>query len=319
MSVAEPGAGPPDREVLGAPAAIRGRGGCRPSADNAGRHAQAWTRRWTSHLRSPRRQAEPPLRPTVRLRRRCERPRSRRRSAGGRMAAAQVAPVHPRGRRDALRADPRSHGSENHDRPPEANCGSLSRNRGGDRGVVHSEFAAVVGRPLDEIEDTLVERARRGDADAYEELVRRYTEMAFRAAYVVTGSAPDAEEAAQDAFVKAFRALHRFRAGAPFRPWLLRIVGNEARNRRRAAGRRTALELRLVEGLSAGGAAPSPEAAAEAAEERRALLRALVMVGDDHRQVVSCRYLLQLSVEETARSEERRVGKGCRSRCAPGE
>jgi len=165
---------------------------------------------------------------------------------------------------------------------------------------VHSEFAAVVGRPLDEIEDTLVERARRGDADAYEELVRRYTEMAFRAAYVLTGSAPDAEEASQDAFIKAFRALPRFRAGAPFRPWLLRIVGNEARNRRRAAGRRAALELRLAEGLGAGGAAPSPEAAAEAAEERRALLRALVMVGDDHRQVVSCRYLLQLSVEETA-------------------
>jgi len=165
---------------------------------------------------------------------------------------------------------------------------------------VHSEFAAVVGRPLDEIEDTLVERARRGDADAYEELVRRYTEMAFRAAYLVTGSAPDAEEAAQDAFVKAFRALSRFRAGAPFRPWLLRIVGNEARNRRRAAGRRAALELRLAEGIGAGGAAPSPEAAAEAAEERRALLRALMMVGDDHRQVVGCRYLLQLSVEETA-------------------
>jgi len=165
---------------------------------------------------------------------------------------------------------------------------------------VHSEFAAVVGRPLDEIEDTLVERARRGDADAYEELVRRYTEMAFRAAYLVTGSAPDAEEAAQDAFVKAFRALSRFRAGAPFRPWLLRIVGNEARNRRRAASRRAALELRVAEGIRAGDAAPSPEAAAEAAEERRALLRALVMVGDDHREVVGCRYLLELSVEETA-------------------
>lgn len=165
---------------------------------------------------------------------------------------------------------------------------------------MHSEFAAVVGRPLDEIEDTLVERARRGDADAYEELVRRYTEMAFRAAYLVTGSAPDAEEAAQDAFVKAFRALSRFRAGAPFRPWLLRIVGNEARNRRRAASRRAALELRVAEGIRAGGAAPSPEAAAEAAEERRALLRALVMVGDDHREVVGCRYLLELSVEETA-------------------
>lgn len=158
----------------------------------------------------------------------------------------------------------------------------------------------MVGRPLDEMEDTLVERARRGDAGAYEELVQRYTQMAFRAAYVMTGSGADAEEAAQDAFVKAYRALPRFRAGAPFRPWLLRIVGNEARNRRRAASRRTALELRVAEGLGAGGAAPSPEAAAEAAEERRALLRALGMIGDDHRQVVSCRYLLELSVEETA-------------------
>ena len=158
----------------------------------------------------------------------------------------------------------------------------------------------MVGRPLDEIEDALVERARRGDAAAYEELVQRYTPMAFRAAYLVTGSAQDAEEAAQDAFVKAYRALSRFRAGAPFRPWLLRIVGNEARNRRRAASRRAALELRLAEGPGTGGAAPLPEAAAEAAEERRALLRALEMLGDDHRQVVGCRYLLQLSVEETA-------------------
>jgi RNA polymerase sigma-70 factor, ECF subfamily len=158
----------------------------------------------------------------------------------------------------------------------------------------------VVGRPLDEIEDALVERSRRGDAAAYEELVQRYTEMAFRAAYLVTGSAADAEEAAQDAFVKAYRALPRFRAGAPFRPWMLSIVGNEARNRRRAAGRRAALELRVAQGLGTGGAAPSPEAAAEAAEERRALLRALAVIGDDHRQVVGCRYLLQLSVEETA-------------------
>src|SRR5262249_58596185 len=135
---------------------------------------------------------------------------------------------------------------------------------------------------------------------AYEELGRRYREMALRAAYVLTGSAPDAEEASQDAFIKAFRALPRFRAGAPFRPWLLRIVGNEARNRRRAAGRRAALELRLAEGIGAGGAAPSPEAAAEAAEERRALLRALMMGGDDHRQVVGCRYPLRLSVGDTA-------------------
>src|SRR5439155_14212074 len=106
-------------------------------------------------------------------------------------------------------------------------------------------YAAVVGRPLDESE--LVARARRGDGDAYEELVRAYQGIAFRTAYVLAGSAADAEEAAQDAFVKAYRALWRFRAGAPFKPWLLRIVANEARNRRRSAGRRTALALRATQ------------------------------------------------------------------------
>jgi RNA polymerase sigma factor (sigma-70 family) len=130
--------------------------------------------------------------------------------------------------------------------------------------------------------------------------VRRYTEMAFRTACLVTGSAADAEEVAQDAFVKAWSALPRFKAGAPFRPWLLQIVGNEARNRRRAAGRRTAMELRVAEGLRVGGAAPSPEAEAEAAEERATLLRALAALSEDDRQVVSCRHLLQLTVEETA-------------------
>jgi RNA polymerase sigma-70 factor (ECF subfamily) len=160
----------------------------------------------------------------------------------------------------------------------------------------------VVGRPREQIEDEeLVERARRGDSGAYEEIVLRYTTLAFRTAYVLTGSAADAEEAAQDGFLKAHRALPRFRTGAPLRPWLLSIVGNEARNRRRAAGRRAALELRVAEGLSAGGSGvPIPEAAAEAAEERAALLRALSEMPDEQREVVTCRYLLELSVDETA-------------------
>ena len=85
--------------------------------------------------------------------------------------------------------------------------------------------------------------------------------IAFRTAYLLTGSAADAEEAAQTAFVKAWSALPRFRRGAPFRPWLLRIVANEAHNRRRAAGRRAAFELRAAEALPAD-ATPSPEGAA---------------------------------------------------------
>jgi RNA polymerase sigma factor (sigma-70 family) len=164
-------------------------------------------------------------------------------------------------------------------------------------GVAVYEFEPVEGPPEATDED-LVERARRGHTRAYDELVRRYTDVAFRTAYVVTGSTADAEEAAQDAFVKAHRALSVFRAGAPFRPWLLRIVGNEARNRRRTAGRRAALELRAAAGAEPGTA--SPEALAEAAEDRRALVRALELLPDQQRLVVTCRYLLQLSVEETS-------------------
>ena len=70
--------------------------------------------------------------------------------------------------------------------------------------------------------------------------------IAFRTAYLLTGSAADAEEAAQVGFVKAWAALPRFRRGAEFRPWLLRIVANEAHNRRRSAERRDALPRRAV-------------------------------------------------------------------------
>ena len=99
----------------------------------------------------------------------------------------------------------------------------------------------------------LAERARGGDERAFEELVRAYQGVAFRAAYLLTGSAADAEEAAQVGFVKAWAALPRFRRGAEFRPWLLRIVVNEAHNRRRSAQRRDALTLRAIAADASGG------------------------------------------------------------------
>jgi RNA polymerase sigma-70 factor (ECF subfamily) len=156
----------------------------------------------------------------------------------------------------------------------------------------------VVGRPLEEAE--LVERAQRGDTAAYEELVQAYQAIAFRTAYLITGTAADAEDAAQDGFVKAFYALPRFRRGAPLRPWLLRIVANEARNRRRSAGRRAQLALRAQSEWPSGDAAPSPEATVVATEERTRLLAAVDTLSEEHRLVVACRYFLQLSEEETA-------------------
>ena len=140
----------------------------------------------------------------------------------------------------------------------------------------------------------------RGDVRAWESIVRTHQGIAFRTAYVLTGSAADAEEAAQDGFVKAYRALGRFRPGAEPRPWILRIVANEARNRVRSAGRRQHLELRLAEDYRPGGAAPSPEAAAIASEERKRLLELVNLLDEEDQLVIACRYFLELSGEETA-------------------
>jgi RNA polymerase sigma-70 factor (ECF subfamily) len=156
----------------------------------------------------------------------------------------------------------------------------------------------VEGRPLSEAE--LVERARRGDVGAYERIVQAHQGIAFRTAYLVAGNAADAEEAAQDAFVKAFRALGRFHRDAPFRPWLLRIVANEAKNRRRAAGRRDQLALRAAAESRSGGAAPPPDAAILEAERRTALLAAVDGLREEERLVVACRYFVELSEAETA-------------------
>ena len=155
----------------------------------------------------------------------------------------------------------------------------------------------VEGRPLEDAE--LIERARKGEVMAYEELVRRYQDVAVRAAHVIAPDG-DAEDAAQEAFVKAYAALPRFRTGSPFRPWLLRIVTNEARNRRRSAGRRTGLALRAAEDRPLGDAAPSPESAVLAHEARAALVAALNLLRDDDREVIGARYFLELSEAETA-------------------
>jgi RNA polymerase sigma-70 factor (ECF subfamily) len=147
-------------------------------------------------------------------------------------------------------------------------------------------------------EEDLVQRARGGDVDAFADLVRCHQAVAFRTALLICGDQAEAEEAAQDGFVKAHRALGGFRAGEPMRPWLLTIVANEARNRRRAAGRRAAATLRLA--AVPGPPAASPEDALLAGERRDALLAGLGALRPEDRLVIGCRYLLELSEGETA-------------------
>ena len=143
-------------------------------------------------------------------------------------------------------------------------------------------------------DSSLVERSQQGDFDAYAELVRRYQRVAARVAAVA--GAPDPEDAVQEAFVKAYRALPRFKEGAPFKPWLLRIVANEAKNRARASRRQAALALRVLPDAATGG----PEDAALAGEQRRRLLAAVGGLNDRDRLVVAYRYFAEMSEAEMA-------------------
>ncbi|MGH2712257.1 MAG: RNA polymerase sigma factor [Actinomycetota bacterium] len=147
-------------------------------------------------------------------------------------------------------------------------------------------------------ERELVSRARAGDVRAYEELVRAHSGIAQRTAFLITRSQAEAEDAAQVGFVKAYTSLGRFDPDRPFRPWLLRIVGNEARNRRRSAGRRARLEL--AASSQEPRVAPSPELDVVTAERRRELLDAVESLRESDREVIGLRYFLELGEAEMA-------------------
>jgi RNA polymerase sigma factor (sigma-70 family) len=158
---------------------------------------------------------------------------------------------------------------------------------------------------VDDTEARLVERARQGDQDAFGELVSRHQDVVFRSAYLITRDRDEAADAAQQAFIKAYRSLGRFRLGWPFRPWLVRIATNEARNLRRAAGTRGRLAVRIGAEWDTGA---SPEGEALAAERRSQLLAALDRCRAEDREIIGYRYFLDLSEAEMAVALDCRPG-----------
>ncbi|PWJ05661.1 siderophore-interacting protein [Streptomyces sp. NWU49] len=150
----------------------------------------------------------------------------------------------------------------------------------------------------------MIARVRAGEAEAYAELVRAHTGIALRAAAAL-GAGADAEDVVQQAFVKAYCALGRFRDGTAFRPWLLSIVANETRNTVRAAARRHTLAGREAAFAQAEPVIPEsadPAVATLDAERRGALVAALGKLGEEHRLVVTYRYLLEMDERETAQA-----------------
>ncbi|MGH2544086.1 MAG: RNA polymerase sigma factor [Ardenticatenaceae bacterium] len=147
-------------------------------------------------------------------------------------------------------------------------------------------------------ESTLVSRARQGDESAWESLVRQHQDAVFRLAYLIVGDAADADDVAQEAFIRAYRALDRFDTTRPLRPWLLKIATNLARNRQRAIGRYLAAVRRLLL------AEPEPVGVTrrevEQAWEAQLLWQAVRRLRAQDQEIIYLRYFLELSEIEAA-------------------
>jgi RNA polymerase sigma factor (sigma-70 family) len=143
----------------------------------------------------------------------------------------------------------------------------------------------------------LVAHAREGDPDAFCSLLERHRLVALRVGYTIAGD--EAEDAVQEAMVKAFRHLDRFDPGYAFRPWFLAIVANEARNRRRSSGRQDAVTLRLRARVTDAWE-HSAEDGAMARDQHERLIAAVASLPDRDREIVALRYFAGLTEAETS-------------------
>ncbi len=149
----------------------------------------------------------------------------------------------------------------------------------------------------------LVARAGSGDAAAFEALVERFKDRAYGLALRILRSPADAEEVAQDAFVRAWLALPRYRGEARFSTWLYRIVARRSFDRAAVLRTRRAHE---AAGEAAGGdpSAPPAHASAEQRERARRMERLVAALPDAQRAVVTMFYYEDGSVEQVARALE---------------
>ena len=151
-------------------------------------------------------------------------------------------------------------------------------------------------------EQELVRAAAGGDTEAFERLVRTYENKIYHLALRMCGSADEAADIAQEAFLAAWRGLPSFRGEANFATWLYRLTSNAAidylRRQRKQRGELSLDDEEL--GLDAVDAGPGPQDAAEGEEVRSAVAAGLGALSEGHRQVLVLRELQGLSYEEIA-------------------
>ena len=161
--------------------------------------------------------------------------------------------------------------------------------------------------PVNADERALIERSRRGDIAAFDELVRTYEKSVYNTAYRLAGSYDDAADVAQEAFVRAWNNLKSFRGDSAFSTWLYRIVTNvflDDRKRKRARPQRSLDEAIALDESNVTRQfeddAPGPEEVAEGVERRMVLERAIQTLPEAQRIVIVLYHTQGLSYEEIA-------------------
>jgi len=145
-------------------------------------------------------------------------------------------------------------------------------------------------------QENIIARARRGDADAFEQLVVAYRDQVFRLALRMCGNEADADEVAQEAFLSAWKALPNFRGDSQFSTWLYQLTSHAAIDLMRRGKRQSAPED--ITEVSAPDPGPSPQQQAERSETRQAVRDAMGQLSPEYRQIVVLRFLQELSYEE---------------------
>lgn len=145
-------------------------------------------------------------------------------------------------------------------------------------------------------QENIIARARRGDADAFEQLVIAYRDQVFRLALRMCGNEADADEAAQEAFLSAWKALPNFRGDSRFSTWLYQLTSHAAIDLLRREKRQIAAED--ITEVSVSDPGPSPQQQAERSETRQAVRDAMGKLSPEYRQIVVLRFLQELSYEE---------------------
>ena len=152
-------------------------------------------------------------------------------------------------------------------------------------------------------EASLVRAAQGGDQAAFAEIVRHFQRPVYRVAYALTRNPSDADDLAQETFVRAYQAIGRFRAGEPLYPWLSRIAVNLTYSlfRRRRRRPETSIEPLLESGRQWAAPDDPAERAAESEQHER-LAASFAELSPEHQAVLTLRVVESLSYDEIARA-----------------